>query len=526
MSQKQNNTLKIFIIAYFGILIISAAVAFWAVTTFTDVPWLSLAIVGGLICVFGILGVGLTLMLMRSVFNPLDRMCKYVEKNLDGKYAQAEEELMGVQLDGVTCQVHELVGKYKDELGFSKSFLEGLPVPVCIVDPDQNIEFLNRVCLNMIGSNEDPESYYGRKISQIFYKDDRKSKIADCMDSDTSAMNLEAVFIHNDGSDINVLANLFPLHDVEGKVIGGTCLYLVTTELKRREAEITSQNDRIATAARGANVISDDLAAGATQLAELVARAREGACTQNERTGETATAMEEMNATVLEVARHAQEAAEDADTAKSRAEDGSQIVTEVVSAIDEVASHANELKSSMEELDHRADGIGKVLSVIEDIADQTNLLALNAAIEAARAGEAGRGFAVVADEVRKLAEKTMDATKEVNTSILGIQDGARKNVKATSIAVESVAKSTELASQSGDALASIVEVADATADQIRSIATAAEQQSSASDEINQATMDVSSVCGETELIMADAMEAIEQLAKLADELSNIIKDMQ
>lgn len=513
-------------IVYFGSLSLTAMVSFWIIFSSVNQAWLTAVIVGSILMAFLILGIIMMLVLKRHILRPLDQMCQYVDHILEGEYRKANEQLVREPLQSVTCKVHELATQYKDRLGFAQSFLKGLPIPVCIVDPNENITFLNKECLQMIGSRETPESYYGKKLSQIFYKDDRKSVIGTCMKNDERAMNLEATFKHTDGSDIYLLANLFPLYDVEGKIIGGTCLYLETTELKRREAEICSQNERISAAACGATKVSDELAANAKQLAELVTRAREGASTQNERTAETATAMEEMNATVLEVARHAQEAARDADIARSRADQGAQIVTDVVRAIDEVAIHAHELKDSMEKLDHRADGIGQVLGVIEDIADQTNLLALNAAIEAARAGEAGRGFAVVADEVRKLAEKTMDATKEVSIAILGIQDGARNNVEATSTAVQSVTKSTELASQSGEALTSIVTVAQATADQIRSIAAAAEQQSSASDEINQATMDISAVCRETELIIADSLETIGQIAKLADELSNIIRKMQ
>ena len=120
----------------------------------------------------------------------------------------------------------------------------------------------------------------------------------------------------------------------------------------------------------------------------------------------------------------------------------------------------------------------------------------------------------------------MQATNEVHAAITGIQDGARKNVKATEVAVNSVAKSIEMASQSGEALTSIVAVAEATADRVRSIATAAEQQSAASEEINQATMDVNTVCGETELRMIDASDAIVRLAQLAETLSGVIRKMQ
>jgi methyl-accepting chemotaxis protein len=346
------------------------------------------------------------------------------------------------------------------------------------------------------------------------------------MDENTRMMNREAVFKYADGSDINVLANLFPLTDVTGKVIGGCCLYLDTTELKRREAEIVSQNERIARAATEATGVSDELAAAATQLDRLVENARSGACVQTERTGETASAMEQMNATVLEVARHAQDAALDADEARNKAEEGAAVVAQVVDAIHEVAERARELRTSMEELDSRAESIGKVLGVIEDIADQTNLLALNAAIEAARAGEAGRGFAVVADEVRKLAEKTMLATNEVHQAVTGIQEGARANVRATEVAVGAVEKSTEMAGRSGEALKSIVVVAESTADRVRSIATAAEQQSAASDEISRATMDVNRICGETDRAMAESAEAIKRLAVLAESLAGTIRDMR
>jgi len=236
--------------------------------------------------------------------------------------------------------------------------------------------------------------------------------------------------------------------------------------------------------------------------------------------------MEEMNASVLEVARNAGAAADLADRAKAKAQEGSGVVEEVVKTITRVNDQATALKGDMTEMGRQAEGIGAIMNVISDIADQTNLLALNAAIEAARAGDAGRGFAVVADEVRKLAEKTMSATSEVGSSVRAVQDRARKNIAATEETTKTIAASTQLASRSGTALQEIVGMVEVTADQVRSIATASEEQSAASEEINRSTEEINRIASETAEAMNQSASAVSDLSRLAQELKRIISDMQ
>jgi methyl-accepting chemotaxis protein len=268
------------------------------------------------------------------------------------------------------------------------------------------------------------------------------------------------------------------------------------------------------------------LTSASEQLSAQIEQSSRGAEQQANRIGETATSMEEMNATVLEVAKNASSAATMANQARSRAEEGDHVVEKLHDFIHQVHAAAQRSVDDMGTLGKQADGIGNILNVISDIADQTNLLALNAAIEAARAGEAGRGFAVVADEVRKLAEKTMTATKEVGVAIRDIQEATKTNYVTVGQAVEAIGEITKLAGESRDSLTRIVELVEQTNDQIQSIAASSEQQSSASEEINRSLEDVNRISTETADAMSQSAQAVVELANQAQILKGLIDNMK
>ncbi len=289
---------------------------------------------------------------------------------------------------------------------------------------------------------------------------------------------------------------------------------------------VTSLLDTIRSVAEQALAIATSLASGADELTAQAEHIRTGSDTQTDRTQETATAMEEMNATVLEVAQNASAAAEGADSASEHATSGMEVVRQVISSSKEVGEKAANLTTVLNDLGAQAQGIGTIMGVITDIADQTNLLALNAAIEAARAGDAGRGFAVVADEVRKLAEKTMLATGEVEKSVRAIQGSADNSISAMVETASLVEKSTELSEQSGEKLDDILAQVAETADRVRSIATAAEEQSATSEQINRSTDEIHQISMDTSQSIVQSVEGIRQVAELSGNLQVLIGQLQ
>ena len=263
-----------------------------------------------------------------------------------------------------------------------------------------------------------------------------------------------------------------------------------------------------------------------TQLTHQMDEAIGDAQSQQDRTMQTATAMEEMNATILEVARSAQEAANQTGMASEKANGGKTLVEQAVAAISGVDSLAGELKLAMDGLAVQTKAVDQVLTVISDIADQTNLLALNAAIEAARAGEHGRGFAVVADEVRKLAEKTMVATREVGVTISAIQSGTLDNVSKVEDMAQAASQASSLARTSGGALAEIVFLVETTTDQVRAIATASEEQSAASEEITRSVDEIRELASRIAEGMTRSEEILRTLGTQSESLETVIGQLR
>jgi hemerythrin-like metal-binding protein len=235
-----------------------------------------------------------------------------------------------------------------------------------------------------------------------------------------------------------------------------------------------------------------------------------------------ATASEEMSATSGDIAQNCMLAAESASRANSAAEHGARVVEKSIQVMHRIAERVQSSACTVETLGNRSDEIGAIVGTIEDIADQTNLLALNAAIEAARAGEQGRGFAVVADEVRALAERTTKATKEISNMIKAIQQETKTAVTAMEEGVSEVEQGTEEAARSEQALKNIQDEINALNLQVQQIATAAEEQTATTSEISSNIHQITDVAQSSVEGARATSKAAQHLSRLAEELQKVV----
>ena len=268
------------------------------------------------------------------------------------------------------------------------------------------------------------------------------------------------------------------------------------------------------------------IAAAAEQLSSITAQTSAGVQTQKLETEQTATAMHQMAATVQEVAHNAEMASHAAQDADREAKQGNSVVQQ---AVDQVGSLANEVEQSAEAiaaLDRESGRISSVLEVIRSVAEQTNLLALNAAIEAARAGEQGRGFAVVADEVRALAKRAQDGTEEIETLIVSLQRMAKGAVQQMESSRELTRRTVELAGQAGDALARITHSVSTIEQMNQQIAAAAEEQSAVAEAINESVTRVRDIGEQSAAASQQTATSSAELARLGGELQELVRQFR
>ncbi len=260
------------------------------------------------------------------------------------------------------------------------------------------------------------------------------------------------------------------------------------------------------------------IASAAEQLSAVTEQTRDGVDGQKQETEQVATAMNEMLATSQEVARHAEQASLAAAEADRQAGQGDQVVAEAITHIEHLAQEMARSSQAMQGLQQESRKIGSVLEVIKSVSEQTNLLALNAAIEAARAGEAGRGFAVVADEVRSLAQRTQQSAEEIEELISGLHRGTQQVADIMDNSRSLTDNSVQLTRRAGEALAGITRTVSVIQEMNPQIAAAAEEQTAVAEEINRSVLKVKDVSEQTWAASQETASASVELARLGTDL--------
>jgi len=271
---------------------------------------------------------------------------------------------------------------------------------------------------------------------------------------------------------------------------------------------------------------SQQLAASAEQTEAIAKQGHDSINRQREQTELVATAMAEMTATVNEVANSANSTLQEVQGANSETQTGQSIVKRNIATINSLASEIESASHVINKLNEYSDNIGSVLDVIRGIADQTNLLALNAAIEAARAGEQGRGFAVVADEVRTLASKTQESTSEIQGMIERLQNGTKDAVSVMEKSQEEARISVDQTAKAGEALESITRAVGVINDMSTHIASSAEEQSAVTNEMHENITTISSLAEQNAQGANESLSASQQLARLAEQLQNMVSQFR
>jgi methyl-accepting chemotaxis protein len=423
------------------------------------------------------------------------------------------------ELSGLARDLAAMVRTIQDQLEYNKSVLSGINIPLFVTDNKLEFCFVNTNLADILGRDE--SRLLCRHADATFSEGGSPVTLASQVMTSGEPAGGKLLYERADGVIFPLHYEISPLRGAQGQPMGVIGVFMDLTEEEETKMRMEEQRASLMAVAHEVMAVSAKLSHAAVDLTGHMEALTQSVEQTAAETSNLTLAMDQMNDTVVDVAKNATETAKASDVAHKVARDGGSEIGRTAAETTQVASRVEELAGSLGDLKDRAMNIGKVMDVVGDIADQTNLLALNAAIEAARAGEAGRGFAVVADEVRKLAEKTMHATAEVAQAVLEIQDGTSRVAGGMAGTKEAVEHAAGMAERSGHVFADIVAQSNHIADMIRSIAASAEEQSSTSETINENVSHINTLSQDIFSRIQEAHQRIAAVRDLSQQLSDL-----